>query len=411
VAPLRPLAALLACSLSLPAPARAVSVTMPTNDSYGGPVTITVGDPTASRSPQPSAREPRESAGGGVGAGGGGGSDDGALILGLILAAPVVVVGGIIHVAGQAISDWLAARERRRLQAEERRRLEAEDRARVAVVRGQLRAATEAGREALYAGIEATLDFLASESIAAAPFPYAESDAKTEMWKIEDPRYGRDKYGIKDREHLHDARIIDAYRTLWAQPGNQAALRLVTPRHLKAILAHESQFRADNGAGCSPPAKTCLYGVRPRTRLAHEVGVGLASINRITAGDAGVRVDETADERLDPEKAIAGALRVIVSRHRSMTRFYRSGDSAPSDDLLWSSTLLGYTMGAKGARGALRDAADELGKSPGEMTWPELEKPRAGGSLLRRHAGSENSYYVLRIRELLPAGDPRKESR
>lgn len=340
---------------------------MPVTDGQGGPVTITVGNPTLGGSPELRERpyrEPRETSGpSGGGGGSSSGSDDGALILGLLIAAPVVIIGGTFYIAGKALRAWLEERrlerERRRRYEEERRRLEEEDRRRVAALREALDRQVAAGRVALYDAATFLLERLAIEALAEQPFPFAGLDLTT--------HYGGK---FRDRENLHNQQILDAYRKLWADPPNRALLELIPPQRYKAMLAWESDFKSDFRSQCARNVARCKIG--KRRVVGKKQGVGLCALIPDVARSFGLKVDSSTDERLEPEKAIGASLRMLVKYHKELSKYFAREREVPHAETFRELTVLSYNTSPYPLKEALTTAAESWKKKPSELRMDDL---------------------------------------
>lgn len=403
---MRILSGAICLSLAFPSISIAASVTMPVNDSMGGPVTITVGDARSSSSSGPSrsgsyerASPPQDESGES--------SDDGAWLLAAIVAAPVVIIGGAFYIAGEAVTDWLrdwqTERERRKRDEAERRRLVEEDRIRIAEISAHLDAEANAGRETLYDALTAVLDAASSEAAAEEPFPYRESDVVTNI--------GGE---VATRENAYNAAILEAYRRLWDEPGNRALLKLIAPKEFKAILAHESGFKSSIFAQCAKLVVNCAK--KGRTVDARSIGVGIAALVRKTAMEAplNLRIDDQVDERLDPDKALTAALRLLIAYHARIVKIYQEQRAAPDSVFLWELTVLSYNTSPYRFKPVLLEAAKESGLSIGKVRLAEILKAGEGGSspleqfLGRKKFNQEASDYLNGVRRMLPRNDPRR---
>ena len=377
---------------------------MPVRDGQGGPVTITVGNPTVGSAPEPRerpTREPRESSrpSGGGGGSSGGSEGDGALLLGLLIAAPVMIIGGTLSIAGKALRDWLEERrlerERRQQYEEERQRLEEEDRQRVAAVREALDRQVAAGREALYVAATLLLERLATEALAEQPFPYTGLDLTSS--------YGG-KY--KGRENLYNQQILDAYRELWSDPKNRALLELISPQRYKAILAWESDFKLDFRSQCARNVTRCKIG--KRTVSANRQGVGLCALLPSVARSFGLSVDSMVDERLEPEKALAASLRLLVKYHKELSRHFAEEREVPDAETFRELTVLSYNTSPYSLKRALSIASKSWSKKASELRMEDLFKdiPEKEASALelavgQRKFGREASKYLDGIRLMI----------
>lgn len=406
-----PVSAMVCVALALSSFSGAASITMPVNDSMGGPVTITVGDARSPSSGAPS-RSGNYERSSPTQSGGGGSSDDddGAWLLAAIVAAPVVIIGGAFYIAGTAVADWLrdwqAERERRRRDEEERRRLAEEDRARAAAITAQLGAETNAGRERLYDALTVVLDAASSDAAAEEPFPYREDDVVTNI--------GGD---VAVRENLYNVAILDAYRRLWADPRNRALLKLIAPKQFKAILAHEAGFKAAIFAHCAKLVVRCRKnGVMGP---ADKIGVGIAALVRDTAaGDPlDLRIDADVDERLDPNKALGAGLKLLIKYHGYIIDIYKSNRAVPDPVFLWELTVLSYNTSPYKFMKVLEKTEADRGLRLDQVRMTDILASKGGGpSALEKYVGrkkfdQEASDYLNGVRRMLPVNDPRRGGR
>lgn len=273
--------------------------------------------------------------------------------LALIVASPVLLVGGSLYIGGKKASDWFdeqkRMREERLLREDEHRRWEEEERRRLAVVTAELEQEASRGQEPVYEVIGFLLESAVAEATAAEINPHAGVSLETNVpWKI----------NARQNEFNELIRVI--YEEHWKKEEYRPLLRLVTPRDVKAIIGWESRFNEKARQHCGFGVKLCRSDEGQKVDASWQ-GVGLAGFIYWTAVNpkmGALQVDAHVDERLDPEKSIRGALRLLKAHHDKLESDLRKDNIVVSEEFLRELVVLAHNTGPSKLPRAVRTAAE-----------------------------------------------------
>jgi len=129
-----------------------------------------------------------------------------------------------------------------------------------------------------------------------------------------------------------------------------------------------------------------------------------------------LRIDETVDERLDPEKSLFAGLQLLIAYHANIAGYYRKQRVAPDPVFLWELTVLSYNTSPYPFKPALnRVVTDGLPLEKARLADiidSKDGKPSALESAVgRKKFNNEASEYLNGVRMMLPKNDPRRGGR